>query len=101
MVIALLFGHFLIPFAGLLSRHVKRKPKALLFWAIWVLAFCWLDMFWLVMPQFDNGVFHFGLIDFAVFVGIGGIFVAFVVRKASHDSLRPHARSAAGRFAGF
>lgn len=89
VVIALLFGHFLIPFPGLFSRYVKRNPKFLLFWAIWVLAFCWLDLFWLVMPQFDKGIFHFGLIDFAAFIGIGGIFVAFVVRKASHDSLRP------------
>ncbi len=88
VAIALLFGHFLIPFAGLLSRHVKRNPAALTFWAVWVLAFCWLDMFWLVMPQFDNGKLHFGLIDLAAFVGIGGVFVAFVVRKASHDSVR-------------
>ena len=89
VAIALLFGHFLIPFPALFSRHVKRNPKSLLFWAVWVLVFCWLDVFWLIMPQFDNGEFHLGLIDLASFVGIGGLFVAFVVRKASHDSVRP------------
>jgi hypothetical protein len=88
VVIALLFGHFLIPFPGLLSRHVKRNAKGLTFWAVWMLVFCWLDLFWLVMPQFDNGKFHLGVIDLACFVGIGGIFVAFVVRKAAHDSVR-------------
>jgi len=31
---------------------------------------------------------HFGLIDVAAFVGVGGVFVAMVVRKASHDSVR-------------
>jgi hypothetical protein len=90
VVIALLFGHFLIPFPGLLSRHVKRNPSVLTFWAIWVLTFCWLDMYWLVMPQFDVNYhsIQFGLIDVAAFVGIGGVFVAFIVRKASHDSVR-------------
>ncbi|MGD0138597.1 MAG: quinol:cytochrome C oxidoreductase [Tepidisphaeraceae bacterium] len=95
VVIALLVGHFLLPFPGLLSRHVKRSPAALTFWAVWMLAFCWVDVFWLIMPQFDaglnnlDGVFHAGLIDLAVFVGIGGIFMAFVVRRAVHDSVRP------------
>jgi hypothetical protein len=89
VLIALLFGHFLLPFPGLLSRHVKRSPPALTFWAVWMLAFCWVDIFWLIMPQFDNGVYHLGLIDLAVLVGIGGIFVAFVVRRAVHDSVRP------------
>ena len=55
VLIILLFGHFLIPFPGLLSRHVKRNRTVMGFWAVWVLAFCWLDVFWLVVPQLDNG----------------------------------------------
>src|SRR5206468_417977 len=45
--LALLFGQLLVPFAGLLSKHVKRNYKALMFWAAWVLIFHWIDMFWL------------------------------------------------------
>jgi hypothetical protein len=41
VAVILLFGQLLIPFGGLLSRHVKRNRKALLFWAIWVLVFHW------------------------------------------------------------
>jgi hypothetical protein len=93
VLILLLFGHFLIPFPGLLSRHVKRNPKVLGFWAVWVLVFCWLDMFWLVAPQLDSGTLHLGPLDLgehlAVLLGIGGVFVAFVVRRASHNSVRP------------
>ncbi len=92
VVITLLVGHFLIPFPGLLSRHVKRNPATLSFWAVWMLVFCWFDIFWLVAPQLDNGVLHLGPLDLAehlaVLLGIGGIFVAFVLRKASHDSVR-------------
>jgi len=92
VVITLLVGHFLIPFPGLLSRHVKRNPATLSFWAVWMLVFCWFDIFWLVAPQLDNGTLHLGPLDLAehlaVLLGIGGIFVAFVLRKASHDSVR-------------
>jgi hypothetical protein len=88
LIIILLFGHFLIPFAGLLSRHVKRNPWALGFWAVWILAFQWLYLLWLIMPSLD-GKFHLSLIEASLFLGIGGVFVAVVLRKAAHDSLRP------------
>jgi hypothetical protein len=89
VAIALLFGQLLIPFAGLLSRHVKRNTKSLGFWAVWVLVFCWVDIFWLIMPQYDDGVFHFGLIDIAAVIGIGGVLIAAVVRRAAGHAVRP------------
>jgi hypothetical protein len=56
-----------------------------------MLVFCWFDMFWLIAPQYD-GQLHLGPLYLAehlsVLLGIGGIFVAFVVRRASHDSVR-------------
>ena len=51
MALALIFVHLLIPFPGLLSRHVKRKMPVLAFWAIWSLGACLLDLFWIVMPN--------------------------------------------------
>ena len=47
----LLFVHLLIPFPGLLSRHVKRRNKVLAFWAVWSLCACALDTYYLVMPN--------------------------------------------------
>jgi hypothetical protein len=47
----LLFVHVLIPFPGLLSRHVKRKNSVLAFWSVWSLCACALDMYWLVIPN--------------------------------------------------
>jgi hypothetical protein len=93
VLIVLLFGHFLIPFPGLLSRHVKRSETGLSFWAVWMLFFCWFDIFWMVAPQFDNGTLHLEPLALgehvSIFLGIGGIFLAFVLRKASHESVRP------------
>jgi hypothetical protein len=88
VILMLLFGHLLIPFAGLLSRHVKRSRKGLAFWAVWQLCFVWIDIWWLIMPELDGGR-HLGLTELAALVGIGGAFLSVVLRKAAHDALRP------------
>lgn len=49
--LVLLFVHLVIPFPGLLSRHVKRKNSVLAFWAVWQLCACALDIYWLVVPS--------------------------------------------------
>jgi len=88
IALVVLFGHLLVPFAGLLSRHIKRRRQLLLFWAVWLLAFHWLDLYWVIMPEYDGNV-HFGLIDVGCFLGIGGFFVAALVKIASMAPLRP------------
>lgn len=91
----LLFGRLLIPFAGLLSRHVKRNMASLVFWAIWILVFHFVDMVWIVMPEYainlkdHPGRFTFGLPEVAALVGIGGIFIGAVVWRLSAAPLRP------------
>ncbi len=47
----LLFGHLFIPFAGLLSRHAKRRLNIFAFWAVWILAAQFLDLFYIIMPN--------------------------------------------------
>jgi hypothetical protein len=51
ITLALLFVHLIIPFPGLLSRHVKRKNSVIAFWAVWQLCACALDVYWLVVPS--------------------------------------------------
>ncbi|HMO27134.1 MAG TPA: hypothetical protein PKB10_12795, partial [Tepidisphaeraceae bacterium] len=77
--ILIALGCFALPFAGLLSRHVKRNRGALLFWAIWLLAFHFVDKFWQIMPEL-NGGFHLGLPELAAMIGVGGIVSANVIR---------------------
>jgi hypothetical protein len=50
----LLFGHFIIPFFFLIQRRVKRNMGALLAAALWILTICYVDLYWLVMPNFDK-----------------------------------------------
>lgn len=88
VLLVILFGMFVLPFAGLLSRHVKRTRWSVIFWAVVLLVAHWIEIWWIVMPEFDGRV-TFGLIDVAAFVGIGGILTAAAVRLASRHALRP------------
>ena len=47
----LLFGHFIVPFLWLMSRHPKRRRLTLLVASVWLLVMHWFDLFYLVMPE--------------------------------------------------
>lgn len=100
--LALLFGHFLIPFVGLLSRHVKRNPAALQFWAVWLLVFHWIDVYWVVMPQLsvdnmaitaareaEEVLLLFGPIEVATFVAVAGVVLWSAAGRLGRHSLIP------------
>jgi hypothetical protein len=90
VIVAILFGQLLIPFAGLLSRHVKRVAFVLVFWAVWQLFFHLLDTYWIVMPEYPG---KYNLLTFAAsvcaYVGIGGVLLAVLVRGLVGQNLRP------------
>ena len=83
----LLFGHFVIPFFGLLSRWVKRNRKALAFWCIWQLVMIYLDMYWLVMPATGADEVPFQLIDLTCWIGVLALFIAGVAYRAKNLDL--------------
>ncbi len=85
----LLFGHFVIPFFGLLSRHIKRRRPTLAFWAVWQLLMIYLDMYWLVMPNTHAESPPFALIDVACLVGVLGVFIAGAAMRAKTLNLMP------------
>ena len=74
----LLFGHFLLPFLLLISRHVKRRPALLGIAALWMLAMHYVDLFWLAVPEFSPDAVRFGPVDLLALLGLGGLFVAGV-----------------------
>ena len=85
--ITLAVGHLLIPFFGLMSRHVKRNSKALGFWAVWLLVMHWVDVHWVVMPNFDVPAFH--ALDVTTFLGVTGVFAGGVLRVMARAPLTP------------
>ena len=49
--LALIVVHFVLPFLGLMSRHVKRLLPLFAFWLVWLLVAHAFDLFWLIMPN--------------------------------------------------
>lgn len=86
VIILLLFGHFIIPFLGLLSRHVKRHPAGLVFWASWMLVMHWVDLYWLTMPELTTRSRPL-LIEIICLAGMGAVFLAGLARRAGGRNL--------------
>jgi len=70
VIILILVAHFLVPFAALLSRGVKRRRSSLLFWAVWMLVMHWVDLYWLVMPEWSVDQLPLGVTEIGCCVGI-------------------------------
>lgn len=85
--LVLLFGHFIVPFAVLLPRSIKRSPGTLLFPALWLLLVHYVDLYWLVMPEFGTATPQ--LVDVLLALGLGGLWLSGAARLASRHALAP------------
>ncbi|HET6568676.1 MAG TPA: hypothetical protein VFG50_11980 [Rhodothermales bacterium] len=117
--IALLVCHFMIPFAVLLPRATKRNIPLMCFMSVWALVMQWIDMFWLIMPVYQNptatnatlgmqaagdaahagaqalagtalyGPAYFHWIDFACWIGLFGIYLGAALWRMTRHSIVP------------
>ena len=87
--LTLIFGHFILPFLMLISRHVKRRPVLLSIIGVFVAIMCWIDMYWLVIPEFSPAVARFGMLDVFVYLGIAGLYSAVLTWRLGRASLVP------------
>jgi hypothetical protein len=87
--VALIVGHFVLPFFVLLSQNLKRQPVRLAVVAVWILAIHYLDLYWLVIPRFSatSAAPHWS--DITAWVGVGGFGLAFAVWLARGRALVP------------
>lgn len=84
----MLFGHLLVPFAFLLSRHVKRNLTALAAASTWMLLMVYLDFYWYVMPFYASPEVTFGLPEIgAVLMLLAIVLAAFIWRFRKHAPL--------------
>jgi hypothetical protein len=87
--LALVIGHFALPFVALLSRAPKRRPRLLAAAAVWMLVMHWVDLYWLVMPELRPSGALPRLGELAMTVGICGLWFAFGVWRVGQTSLIP------------
>ncbi|MGK4001712.1 hypothetical protein WMF31_03740 [Sorangium sp. So ce1036] len=85
----LLFGHFVVPFLTLLSRHGKRNPLVLGATSVLLLVMHYVDLYWLVMPNLDHHGAHPSWIDLAGLLGPLGVGAWVLSRQASKSPLYP------------
>jgi hypothetical protein len=95
---ALIFVHFVFPFALLLSRNLKRDAPRVVWIALLLMFMRLVDLFWLTAPNFYNGYEGAGLKNFhwpdaAMYVvcpiAIGGIWLFFFLNRLEKRSLMP------------
>jgi hypothetical protein len=89
VIVAILLCKILVPFAGQLSRHVKRVRGMLAFWAVWILVFQFVDMYWIVMPELRGIGLAPRPTDLFCLIGVGGVFLAVLGRRMGSANLRP------------
>ncbi|HEX2734676.1 MAG TPA: hypothetical protein VHM70_23890, partial [Polyangiaceae bacterium] len=82
-------SNFIIPFFGLLSRHVKRNPTLLSIWAVYLVCARYYDLYWLIWPTSGQETISFGAVDVLVLVGVLGVFFGMAARRAKGVTLVP------------
>jgi hypothetical protein len=87
--------HFAVPFAILLSRPFKRNIRKLVWLAIWLMLMRWLDLFWIIEPNFMKGL-GITAADIVVPIAIGGFWLAYFFRNLASWPLLPAYDPSAG-----
>jgi hypothetical protein len=87
--------HFAVPFVILLSRPFKRNIRKLVWLAIWLILMRWLDLFWIIEPNFSKGL-AVTMADIVVPIAIGGIWLAYFFRNLNALPLLPAYDPSAG-----
>jgi hypothetical protein len=81
-------GRFVIPFALLVCRAAKRNLTVLKIAAIWILFMEYVDMYWMIMPNFHEYAhgFHLHWLDLAAVAGVLSVYgLVFWSRFKSHS----------------
>lgn len=81
--------HFALPFVLLLSRDLKRNARLLAGVAVLVFVMRFIDILWLIVPEFHRGKLAFSWMDFAAPIGMGGIWVWYFAWELKKRALLP------------
>lgn len=83
----LLIFRFIVPFLTLLPRDAKRNDSVLVSVSILVLIMQYVDIYWLVYPNFNEGSPVFGFYEISIFAGFAGLFLTMVLRFMTQNNL--------------
>ena len=78
---------FIVPFLFLLPRWVKRDEGALIIACTLILIMQYVDLYWMVYPQFDSKHIVFGWVEIGILLGFIGLFLLSLFRFFSQHPL--------------
>ena len=84
----LVIFQFAAPFVLLLSRPFKRDITRLVWLAVWVLLMRWVDLFWIIEPNFSD-TFRITPAEIVVPVAMGGLWLWYFCRNLAAMPLVP------------
>ncbi|HYT66330.1 MAG TPA: hypothetical protein VEL51_07940 [Vicinamibacterales bacterium] len=87
--LALVAGHFVLPFCLLLSQDLKKRPQLLARVAWFIIAIRLYDLIWLVAPTFNQGAFPISLANVGVPLALGGLWVFLFAGQYRKRALVP------------
>src|SRR3954447_6645137 len=68
--------HFALPFLFLLSRRLKRDPNKLVMVAFLILVMRYVDLLWVIVPNFQRQGFRFSWMDLISPIAFGGLWLS-------------------------
>lgn len=89
LFLALIFGHFLIPFLVLIGRAAKRNLKILGAAAAWTLIIHYVDLYWVVMPTFYEHGPAWHWLDLSTYLALGATFAFIYWIRARSVAVAP------------
>ncbi len=84
---ALLSLKFIVPFLALLPRGAKRNPSHLILVCSLVLIMQYVDVYWMVYPNFFDGEVKFGFMEITMLLGFLGLFLLCLQKFLSEHNL--------------
>lgn len=84
--IGIVLLHFALPFVMLLSRDLKRNAGKLVLIAGLIFLMRFIDLYWLIVPEFNRGHLKIEWMSLAAPIAFGGLWIAFFIW---HLRLRP------------
>ncbi len=85
----LLIFRFIVPFIALLPRGLKRNENHLILVSCLILVMQYVDIYWMVYPNFFEGNVTFGVVEIGIFCGFAGLFIWGITSFFQKHSLVP------------
>ncbi len=86
---ALLIFRFIVPFLALLPRGLKRNDNHVLAVCTLILVMQYVDIYWMVYPNFYEGHLTFGFWEIGMMAFFGGLFLIRLIDFLTKNSLVP------------